>query len=93
VAALLLHPAGASQPQGPSGARVAPHAAGEGSGLIDIRALAKSTTPGTKPAPSQAVDDLLDRYGRSAACSACRARTGTLDSSDGNRWLWIGGAL
>jgi predicted Zn finger-like uncharacterized protein len=92
--AAAASPAGASQPQGPSGARVTPHAAGEGSGLIDIRALAKSTTPGTKPAPSQAVDDLLSigTGGGAAVLGVPLLGPAPLDSSDGNRWLWIGGA-
>ena len=43
----------------PVGGQPSPQAAGEGSGLIDIRALAKATTPGTKGAAAEAVDDLL----------------------------------
>jgi predicted Zn finger-like uncharacterized protein len=85
---------GASQPSASLGAQTAPGAAGEGSGLIDIRALAKSTTPGTKTAPSQAVDDLLSigTGGGGAALGAPLLGPTPLETSDGNRWLWIGGA-
>ena len=70
-----------------------PQAAGEGSGLIDIRALAKSTTPGTKAAPAQAVDDLLSiGSGGGAALGAPLLGPAPLETSEGNRWLWIGGA-
>lgn len=71
-----------------------PQASGEGSGLIDIRALAKSTTPGTRTAPSQAVDDLLS-IGASAGGGTLGAPLlgpAPMQSSDGNRWLWIAGA-
>jgi len=83
-------PAAASQPSVSAG----PQAAAEGSGLIDIRALAKSTTPGTRAAPSQAVDDLLaiGTGGGGAALGAPLFGPAPLDTSDGSRWLWIGGA-
>jgi predicted Zn finger-like uncharacterized protein len=65
---------------------------GEGSGLIDIRALAKSTTPGTRAAPSQAVDDLLAiGTGAGAALGAPLLGPAPADAPEGNRWLWIGG--
>jgi len=65
---------------------------GDGSGLIDIRALAKSTTPGTSAAPSQAVDDLLAiGTGAGAAFGAPLLGPAPDESSDRNRWLWIGG--
>jgi len=68
-------------------------AALEGSGLIDIRALAKSTTPGTKTAPSQAVEDLLAiGTGGGASLGTPLLGPAPLDTSDSNRWLWIGGA-
>ncbi|MBW2224554.1 MAG: hypothetical protein JRF54_10130 [Deltaproteobacteria bacterium] len=68
-------------------------AAVEGSGLIDIRALAKSTTPGTKTAPSQAVDDLLAiGTGGGASLGTPLLGPAPLDTSDSSRWLWIGGA-
>ncbi len=71
----------------------APPAAGEGSGLIDIRALAKSTTPGTKAAPSQAVDDLLAiGTGGGGTLGAALLGPAPLETSDGHRWLWIAGA-
>ncbi len=82
----------ASTPQGSSGTRSTAQSAGEGSGLIDIRALAKSTTPGTKPAPSQAVDDLLSIGTGGGALGAPLLGPSPLDTADGNRWLWIGGA-
>jgi hypothetical protein len=83
----------ASQPPvaslGGQGARATP---GEGSGLIDIRALAKSTTPGTRAAPSPAVDDLLAiGTGAGAALGAPLLGPAPADASEGNRWLWIGG--
>ncbi len=68
---------------------------GEGSGLIDIRALAKSTTPGTKTAPSQAVDDLL-AIGTSPGAGTLGGPLlgpAPMESSEGNRWLWIAGAI
>ncbi|UCH29858.1 MAG: zinc-ribbon domain-containing protein [Myxococcales bacterium] len=83
-------PVVASQPM--SGGQSAPPAAGEGSGLIDIRALAKSTTPGTKSAPSQAVDDLLAIGGGGGTLGAPLLGPAPLETSDGNRWLWIAGA-
>jgi predicted Zn finger-like uncharacterized protein len=83
----------ASQPSASLGAQAAPAAAAEGSGLIDIRALAKSTTPGTKTAPSQAVDDLLSiGTGGGAALGTPLLGPMPLETSEGNRWLWIGGA-
>jgi predicted Zn finger-like uncharacterized protein len=86
-------PAAARQPSTSAGAQSGLQAAGEGSGLIDIRALAKSTTPGTRSAPSQAVDDLLAiGTGGGAALGAPLLGPAPLDTSDGNRWLWIGGA-
>jgi len=83
----------ASQPPGASlGAQSAPPPSGEGSGLIDIRALAKSTTPGTRAAPSQAVDDLLAiGTGGGAALGAPLLGPAPDETSYGNRWLWIGG--
>jgi len=81
----------ANQPQASTGALAGPQAAGEGSGLIDIRALAKSTTPGTKTAPSQAVDDLLALgAGAGGTLGAPLLGPTPLETSDGNRWLWIG---
>jgi predicted Zn finger-like uncharacterized protein len=81
----------ASQPQASTGALAGSQAAGEGSGLIDIRALAKSTTPGTKAAPSQAVDDLLAiGAGAGGTLGAPLLGPTPLETSDGNRWLWIG---
>jgi len=87
-------PVASSRPSASVGAQGAQQAAGEGSGLIDIRALAKSTTPGTKAAPSQAVDDLLSigTGGGGAALGAPLLGPAPLETSDGNRWLWIGGA-
>jgi len=84
----------ASQPSASAGAQAGSQAAGEGSGLIDIRALAKSTTPGTKAAPSQAVDDLLSigTGGGGAALGTPLLGPAPLETSEGNRWLWIGGA-
>ena len=72
----------------------APLAGSEGSGLIDIRALAQSTTPATKSAPSQSVDDLLaiGAGGGGGALGAPLLGPAPLETSDGNRWLWIGGA-
>ncbi len=81
-------PAAASQPSVSAG----PQAAAEGSGLIDIRALAKSTTHGTRAAPSQAVDDLLAIGTGGDALGAPLLGPAPLDTSDGSRWLWIGGA-
>jgi hypothetical protein len=84
---------GLSQPQASAGARGGPQAAGEGSGLIDIRALAKSTTPGTKTAPSPSVDDLLAiGTGTGGTLGAPLLGPAPLETSEGNRWLWIGGA-
>jgi predicted Zn finger-like uncharacterized protein len=86
-------PIAAGQPSASASAQGAPQAAGEGSGLIDIRALAKSTTPGTKAAPSQAVDDLLSiGSGGGAALGAPLLGPAPLETSDGGRWLWMGGA-
>ncbi|MGB3051463.1 MAG: GYF domain-containing protein [Polyangiales bacterium] len=83
----------ASQPPNASlGSQSAPPASGEGSGLIDIRALAKSTTPGTRAAPSQAVDDLLAiGTGGGAAFGAPLLGPAPDETPYGNRWLWIGG--
>jgi predicted Zn finger-like uncharacterized protein len=82
-----------SQPQASGGAQAGPQAAAEGSGLIDIRALAKSTTPGTKTAPSQSVDDLLAiGTGAGGTLGAPLLGPAPLETSDGNRWLWIAGA-
>ena len=67
-------------------------ASGEGSGLIDIRALAKATTPGTKGAPSQGVDDLLSIGTGGAALGAPLLGPAPAEASEGNRWLWIAGA-
>ncbi len=83
-----------SQSSASAGAQGASQATVEGSGLIDIRALAKSTTPGTKAAPSQAVDDLLSigTGGGGAALGTPLFGPAPLETSEGNRWLWIGGA-
>lgn len=83
----------ASQPPSASlGTQSSPPPNGEGSGLIDIRALAKSTTPGTRAAPSQAVDDLLAiGTGGGAVLGAPLLGPAPDESSLGNRWLWIGG--
>lgn len=81
------------QPQPSASLQTGPQASGEGSGLIDIRALAKSTTPGTKSAPSQAVDDLLAiGTGGGGTLGAPLLGPAPLETSDGNRWLWIAGA-
>jgi predicted Zn finger-like uncharacterized protein len=86
-------PVAASQSSASPGPQDAPQAAGEGSGLIDIRALAKSTTPGTKASPAQAVDDLLAiGSGGGGTLGAPLLGPAPLETSDGNRWLWIGGA-
>lgn len=72
-----------------------PQAASEGSGLIDIRALAKSTTPGTRSAPSQAVDDLLT-IGASAGGPTLGGPLlgpAPIETADNNRWLKIAGAV
>jgi hypothetical protein len=85
-------PIASQRPTG-AGGQPGPQAAAEGSGLIDIRALAKSTTPGTKAAPSQAVDDLLAiGTGASGALGAPLLGPAPVETSDGNRWLWIAGA-
>ncbi|MDH3624694.1 MAG: zinc-ribbon domain-containing protein [Myxococcales bacterium] len=79
----------------PASVQPATPASGEGSGLIDIRALAKSTTPGTKTAPSQAVDDLL-AIGTSPGAGTLGGPLlgpAPMESSEGNRWLWIAGAI
>jgi predicted Zn finger-like uncharacterized protein len=84
----------ASQPPSATlGAQSAPLSSGEGSGLIDIRALAKSTTPGTRAAPSQAVDDLLaiGTGAGGAAFGAPLLGPAPDETPFGNRWLWIGG--
>ncbi|MBT8451145.1 MAG: zinc-ribbon domain-containing protein [Deltaproteobacteria bacterium] len=83
----------ASQPPSASlGPQSTPPPNGEGSGLIDIRALAKSTTPGTRAAPSQAVDDLLAiGTGGGAVLGAPLLGPAPDESTYGNRWLWIGG--
>ncbi|MEM7436385.1 MAG: GYF domain-containing protein [Myxococcota bacterium] len=70
-----------------------PQAAGEGSGLIDIRALAKSTTPGTQKAPSQAVDDLL-AIGTTAGGPVLGGPLlgpAPAETTDNNRWIKIAG--
>jgi predicted Zn finger-like uncharacterized protein len=87
-------PAAASQPAAMGGATSAPQPAGEGSGLIDIRALAKSTTPGTQASPGQAVDDLLaiGTGGAGGTLGTPLLGPAPLETSDGNRWLWIAGA-
>ncbi len=83
---------GPSRSQAPAGGIAEPQAAGEGSGLIDIRALAKSTTPGTKSAPSQAVDDLLAiGTGGGGTLGGPLLGPTPLETSEGNRWLWIAG--
>lgn len=75
-----------------SGASAPPQPGGEGSGLIDIRALAKSTTPGTRSAPSQAVDDLLSIGTGLGGATLGAPLLGpvSMDSAGDNRWLWIG---
>ncbi|MGB5812799.1 MAG: GYF domain-containing protein [Polyangiales bacterium] len=89
---------GSPEPESPSpvvSSAASPQASGEGSGLIDIRALAKSTTPGTRSAPSQAVDDLL-AIGTSAAGGALGGPLlgpTPVEASSGNRWLWIGAGV
>jgi hypothetical protein len=63
--------------------------------LIDIRALAKSTTPGTKAAPSRAVDDLL-AIGTSAGAGTLGGPLlgpAPIETAEGQRWLWIVGAV
>ncbi|NNE17976.1 MAG: DUF4339 domain-containing protein [Myxococcales bacterium] len=83
---------GSQPPSASLGAQSAPPPSGEGSGLIDIRALAKSTTPGTRAAPSQAVDDLLAiGTGGSAALGAPLLGPAPDETPYGNRWLWIAG--
>ncbi len=69
-------------------------ATGEGSGLIDIRALAKATTPGDRAAPAQAVDDLLAIGTGPAGGTLAGPLLGPAPSetSDSNRWIWIAGA-
>jgi predicted Zn finger-like uncharacterized protein len=75
------------------GSKTSVQAASEGSGLIDIRALAQSTTPGAKTAPSQSVDDLLALgAGGGGALGAPLLGPAPLETSEGNRWLWIAGA-
>ncbi len=83
---------GASEPAPAQPAASSP-ATADGSGLIDIRALAKSTTPGTKTAPSQAVDDLLAIGTSPGAGTLGGPLLGPvpMESSEGNRWLWIAG--
>ncbi|KPK14539.1 MAG: hypothetical protein AMJ62_13030 [Myxococcales bacterium SG8_38] len=83
-----------SRAQVSSGAqKSAPLAGAEGSGLIDIRALAQSTTPASKTASSQSVDDLLAiGAGGGGALGAPLLGPAPLETSDSNRWLWIGGA-
>ncbi|MGD8824452.1 MAG: GYF domain-containing protein [Myxococcales bacterium] len=77
----------------PNTATTSPRTGGEGSGLIDIRALAQSTTPGTKSAPSQSVDDLLALgAGGGGGLGAPLLGPAPLETSDGNRWLWIAAA-
>jgi hypothetical protein len=83
----------ASRSSLPASAQRSPQAAGEGSGLIDIRSLAKSTTPGNRAAPSPAVDDLLSLGTSGAALGTPLLGPAPLETSDGNRWLWIGGAV
>lgn len=82
-----------SQPRSSAAALGSPRAAGEGSGLIDIRALAKSTTPGTKSAPSQAVDDLLaiGAGGGGSTLASPLLGPAPLETSESNKWLWIAG--
>jgi predicted Zn finger-like uncharacterized protein len=85
-------PVASQAPAASAGLQSSAQAAGEGSGLIDIRALAKSTTPGTRTAPSQAVDDLLSLGTGAATLGAPLLGPAPLETSEGNRWLWIGGA-
>lgn len=68
-------------------------ASGEGSGLIDIRALARSTTPGTQPGASQAVDDLLTigSSGGGGTLGAPLLGPTPVESSNSRLWLWIAG--
>jgi outer membrane biosynthesis protein TonB len=70
-----------------------PQASGEGSGLIDIRALAQSTAGKADTAPTQAVDDLLAiGAGTGGAMGTPLLGPAPLESSDSNRWIWIAGA-
>lgn len=84
-----------AQAPAPAQASPSPQAAGEGSGLIDIRALAKSTTPGTQSAPSQAVDDLLSigASGGGPTLGGPLLGPAPVESSDGNGWIKIAGAI
>jgi predicted Zn finger-like uncharacterized protein len=86
-------PTGARGSRAPaSGASASPQPGGEGSGLIDIRALAKSTTPGTRSAPAQAVDDLLSIGTGLGGATLGAPLLGPVsaESAGDNRWLWIG---
>jgi hypothetical protein len=85
-------PSSRAQASVSSAARSSPQAPGEGSGLIDIRALAQSTTPGTRSAPSQSVDDLLAIGTGGGGLGAPLLGPAPLETSDGSRWLWIAGA-
>jgi hypothetical protein len=75
-----------------SGTSSSAQPSGEGSGLIDIRALAKSTTPGTRSTPAQAVDDLLSIGTGVGGATLGAPLLGpvSMDSAGSSRWLWIG---
>jgi predicted Zn finger-like uncharacterized protein len=84
-----------AQPIQPTAASTAsaPQAAGEGSGLIDIRALAQSTSSTKQAAPAQAVDDLLAiGTGTSSTIGSPLLGPAPLETSDNKRWIWIAGA-
>ena len=72
-------------------------AGGEGSGLIDIRALAQSTSSGTQAAVPETPDDLLG-LGAGAGVGGGGVLGGPLlgpaatEEEGRNRWLTIGGA-
>jgi predicted Zn finger-like uncharacterized protein len=84
----------AVQPTAVSSSASSPQSAGEGSGLIDIRALAKSTASSRDASPSEAVDDLLAIGTGTGGGTMGTPLLGPapLETSDGNRWMWIAGA-
>ena len=72
-------------------------AAGEGSGLIDIRALAQSTSSGTQDAAPETPDDLLGLgatagVGRGGMLGGPLLGPAPTEKEGRNRWLTIGGA-
>jgi len=68
-------------------------ASGEGSGLIDIRALAQSTASKTEAGPTQTVDDLLAiGAGTGGGMGTPLLGPAPLETSDSKRWLWVAGA-